>query len=159
MEVMKEYLKVQQIIEKYPKEQRYILAVLQDVQRVYNYLPRPVLELLSEHLGVPLSRLYSIATFYKALSLKPKGRTVIKVCDGTACHIRSSAVIIDEIKNILGLSPGETTEDMEFSLETVNCLGSCAIAPVMVVNERYYGKVTPNLVREILSRYGGGSSE
>ena len=110
-------------------------------------------------MGIPLSRLYSMATFYKALSLKPKGKYIIKVCDGTACHIRSSKTILDEIENTLGIKPGETTDDGKFSLETVNCLGSCAIAPVMVINNKYYGKLTSSMVREILKEYGGADDE
>jgi NADH-quinone oxidoreductase subunit E len=100
-----------------------------------------------------------MATFYKALSLKPRGENIIKVCDGTACHIKSSKTILDEIEKVLGIKPGDTTGDGKFSLETVNCLGSCAIAPVMVVNDKYYGKVTPSIVREVLKEYGGGGDE
>lgn len=143
------------IIQKYPKEQRYTLAILQDIQREYNYIPKECLKILAEQLAIPLSKLYSMATFYKALSLTPKGDNIIKVCDGTACHIRSSMVVIDEIEKSLQIKPGETTADGRFSLETVNCLGSCAIAPVIVVNETYYGKVTPAKIREILGEYGG----
>lgn len=152
-------IEIKEIIEKYPKEKRYTLAMLQDVQKQFNYIPRQALEMISEYVDTPLSSLYSMATFYKALSLKPKGKYIIKVCDGTACHIRSSMVLIDEIYNILKIKPGETTENGMFSLETVNCLGSCAIAPVMVVNDKYYGKVTPAMVREILKEYGGEENE
>ncbi|MHC9538543.1 MAG: NAD(P)H-dependent oxidoreductase subunit E [Vulcanimicrobiota bacterium] len=148
---------VEAVLQKYPKEARFTLAILQDIQRKLNYIPREPLSIIAEHLEIPLSRLYSMATFYKALSLKPKGDVILKVCDGTACHIRSSMVIIDEIKKLLNIEPGETTEDGRFSLETVNCLGSCAIAPVITVNEKYYGKVTPVLLREILSGYGGAA--
>ncbi|TDT51058.1 NADH-quinone oxidoreductase subunit NuoE [Fonticella tunisiensis] len=147
------------IIEKYPREQRYSLAVLQDIQREYSYIPRECLKMISEHLRVPVSKLYSMATFYKALSLVPKGENVITVCDGTACHVRSSMVLIDEIEKCLNIRPGQTTEDGKFSLQTVNCLGSCAIAPVMMVNDKYYGKVTPNTLREILKNYGGVENE
>ncbi|HWR45477.1 NAD(P)H-dependent oxidoreductase subunit E [Sporomusa sp.] len=143
------------IIQKYPREQRYTLAILQDIQRKYSYIPKESLIILSKYLDTPLSKLYSMATFYKALSLKPKGDNIIKICDGTACHIRSSMVIIDEIAKLIHIKPGETTEDGRFSLETVNCLGSCAIAPVIVINETYYGKVTPAMIREILGGYGG----
>ncbi len=114
---------------------------------------------LSEYLDMPLSKLYSMATFYKALSLIPKGKNIIKVCDGTACHIRSSKSLLDEIEKTLGIKPGETTKDGKFSLETVNCLGSCAIAPVMVINDKYYGKLTPSMLREILKEYGGENNE
>ncbi len=147
------------MFEKYPKEQRYTLSILQDIQKKYNYIPKDLLIELSEYLDMPLSKLYSMATFYKALSLIPKGKNIIKVCDGTACHIRSSNSLLDEIEKTLGIKPGETTKDGNFSLETVNCLGSCAIAPVMVINDKYYGKLTPSMVREILKEYGGENNE
>lgn len=143
------------ILEKYPREGRFTLAILQDIQGRYNYVPREALYAVAGYLGVPVSKLYSMATFYKALSLKQKGKNIIKVCDGTACHIRSSAALLDEIEKILGLKPGDTSEDGKFSLETVSCLGSCALAPVMVVNEHYYGSVTALRVREILDSCGG----
>jgi NADH-quinone oxidoreductase subunit E len=151
--------KVNELMHKYPKEQRYTLAILQDIQREYGYISKESMEKLSVYLDIPLSRLYSMATFYKALSLQPKGQNIIKVCDGTACHIRSSVTIIGEIEKLLHIKPGETTMDGLFSIETVNCLGSCAIAPVMVINETYYGKVTPILLREILKGYGGTIDE
>jgi len=142
------------ILEYYPRERRFLLAILQDIQKHYNYIPRISLEMVRDYLDVPLSKLYGMATFYRALSLKPKGRYVIKVCDGTACHIRSSQVIIDEIRNVLSIVPGTTTGDGKFSLETVNCLGSCAVSPVMVINDRFYGRVTSSMVRDILAEYG-----
>ena len=147
------------MFDKYPKEQRYTLSILQDLQKEYNYIPKEKLIELSKYLDIPLSKLYSMATFYKALSLTPKGENIIKVCDGTACHIRSSKSLLDEIQNTLGIKPGETTKDGKFSLETVNCLGSCAIAPVMVINDKYYGKLTSAMVREILKGYGGADDE
>ena len=133
---------IQSLLGAYPKERRYALAAMQDMQRKYNFVPREGLEALSEHLGCPVAGLYSIATFYKALSLKPRGKHIIKVCDGTACHIRGSVNLINSISRTLGIGPGETTEDGEFSLETVNCLGACALAPLMVIDEKYFGKVT-----------------
>lgn len=150
---------IKKIIEKYPKEQRYTLAILQDIQRDFSFIPKESLQLISEYLELPISKLYSMATFYKALSLKPKGKNIIKVCDGTACHIKSSIAILKEVEKILYIKPGETTEDGRFSLETVNCLGSCAISPAIVVNDTCYGKVTPAMVREIISQYGGISRE
>jgi NADH-quinone oxidoreductase subunit E len=150
---------VDEILMKYPREQRYVLAILQDIQRKYKYIPREAMNGVAKHLSLPLSKLYSMATFYKALSLSPKGENIITVCDGTACHVRSSAVIIEEIQKMLGIGPGETSKDGRFSLETVNCLGSCAIAPVMVVNGKYYGKVTPMRIREIIREYGGETDE
>ncbi len=145
------------MFEKYPRDEKYTLAMLQDLQKEYNYIPKEKLLELSEYLELPLSKLYSMATFYKALSLEPKGKYIIKVCDGTACHIRSSNVLLDELENILGIKPGETTKDGRFSLETVNCLGSCAIAPVMLINDKYYGKLNSSKIRNILKEYGGDS--
>ncbi|TYP47446.1 NADH-quinone oxidoreductase subunit NuoE [Thermosediminibacter litoriperuensis] len=146
---------VKSILDRYPRERRFLLAILQDIQKTYNYLPREALNEVRDYLGIPLSSLYSMATFYKALSLKPKGTYVIKVCDGTACHIRGSMDLIDEIRKLLSVSPGEVTKDGRFSLETVNCVGSCALAPVMVINDKYYGNLKPAMVKEILAGYGG----
>lgn len=147
------------ILERYPRERRFTLAIMQDIQERYHYLPGESLYAAAEYLDIPVSKLYSMATFYKAFSLKAKGENIIKVCDGTACHIRSSTVLLDEIGRLLGIKPGDTSTDGLFSLETVNCLGSCALAPVMVVNEDYYGSVTQAMVEKILERYGGNSHE
>lgn len=153
------YDQIINIIEEHGRESRYTLAMLQDIQKGFGYIPKEAMSIMSEQLGIPLCKLYSMATFYKALSLRPRGRNLIKVCDGTACHIRASQLLVGEIERLLGIKPGETTEDGEFTLETVNCLGSCAIAPVMVVNETYYGKVTASKLREIISKYGGAYNE
>lgn len=144
---------LQEILQAYPAMQRYSLAIMQDMQKKYNYIPREGMEMLSEYLACPLSSLYSMATFYKALSLKPKGKHIIKLCDGTACHIRGSSSLKDGIERILGITDGETTEDGVFSLELVNCLGSCALAPVMVVDDTYHGKVAVDKIPEILDFY------
>lgn len=149
-------LSARDVIEKYPKEQRYTLAILQDVQKKYKYIPREALENLAVYLETPLSRLYGMATFYKALSLTPKGENIITVCDGTACHVAGSMIVMDELEKAIGIKPGETTKDLKFSINTVNCIGCCAIAPVMMINEKYYGNLTPKSVREILSEYRGG---
>ena len=141
----------------YPQDRRYALAVMQDIQRRYNYVPGEGLEALAAYLNCPLAELYSMATFYKSLSLKPKGNHIIKVCDGTACHIRGSVNLLSGIKATLGIGPDETTEDGEFSLELVNCLGSCALAPVMVVDGTYYGKVTLESLPEIFKTLREGA--
>lgn len=143
------------IIAAYPQEKRCLLAMMQDLQRKFNYLPRTGIERLAEHVGVPVSNVYSLATFYKAFSLVPKGRYNIRVCDGTACHIKGSNVLIDQIYSTLGIRPGETSPDGEFSLETVNCLGACAIAPVMLVNGRVHSKVSNAAVAGIINGYRG----
>ena len=141
------------ILHNYPAQQRYSLAMLQDMQRHFNYIPREGMEALADYLDCPLSSLYAMATFYKALSLKPKGRHIIKLCDGTACHIRGSVNLVSGVERLLGIQAGETSADGQFSLELVNCLGSCALAPVMVVDDTYYGKVTMERLPEILARY------
>ncbi|MBQ0041455.1 MAG: NAD(P)H-dependent oxidoreductase subunit E [Clostridiales bacterium] len=145
--------KVNEIIHNYPAEQRYSLAIMQDMQREFNYIPREGMEALAEYLGCALSVLYSMATFYKALSLKPKGKHIIKLCDGTACHIRGSLTLKEGVTRALGIEDGETTEDGLFSLELVNCLGSCALAPVMVVDDVYYGRMSIEKVPEVLNKY------
>ena len=144
---------VTKILSAYPGEKRYSLAILQDLQRKFGYIPKECLEEVSKYLGIKLSALYSMATFYRALSLEPKGKHVIKVCDGTACHIRGAPVLLDALKLSLGIKPGETTADGLFTVETVNCLGACAIAPVMVVDEKYYPKVKPDEVEGILKTF------
>lgn len=144
-----------EVIEQHPREEKYTLAILQDIQRKYKYIPREALETLAEYLNTPVSRLYGMATFYKALSLTPKGKNIITVCDGTACHVAGSMIVLDELEKNLGIKAGQTTEDLKFSINTVNCIGCCAIAPVMMINERYYGNLTPKMVKEILDEYRG----
>lgn len=142
-----------ELLQTYPREQRYSLAIMQDMQKKYNYIPREGMEELAEYLSCPLSSLYSMATFYKALSLQPKGRHIIKLCDGTACHIRGASTLLDGITRILGIKDGETTKDGQFSLELVHCLGSCALAPVMVVDENYHSKVSVDSLADIFDSY------
>ncbi len=144
---------MKEIISRYPAEKRFSLAIMQDMQRKFNYIPREAMEAISEYLSIPLSKIYGMATFYKALSLNPKGKYVIKVCDGTACHIRSSMVIISELEKLLEIKVGEITPDGLFSIETVNCLGACALAPVMVINGEYYGKLTAQDIAGIIESY------
>jgi len=156
-ESLKDYSNSIDIIKKYPKDKRYTLAMLQDVQKSYGFIPREAMECISEYLSQPLSSIYSIATFYKALKLTPKGKYTIRVCSGTACHIRGSQTIKDEILSILNIKPGETTSDGLFSLEVVNCLGACALAPVMVIDDKYYGNMTQEKVRAVIDQYKGAS--
>jgi len=150
---------IKSLIESYENDRRHALRIMQDMQRIYNYVPREGLEALAERFSCPVSSLYSLATFYRALSLKPKGKNVIKVCDGTACHIRGSANLIGSIGRELDIAPGETTEDGMFSLELVNCLGSCALAPVMVVNEKYYSKVSMGQLAGIFNKIREGEDQ
>ena len=146
---------ITQVLESYPKEKRYSLAILQDVQRKFGYIPKESLDAVSAYLDIKVSALYSMATFYRALSLKPRGKHFIKVCDGTACHIRGAPALLDALQRALGVKPGETTSDGLFTLETVNCVGACAIAPVMIVDEQYHPKVKPDEIEKILATYRG----
>lgn len=138
------------IIQAYPGQKRYILAMMQDIQKKCNYLPREGLELIARHVETPFARVYAMATFYKAFSLVPRGKYHLKVCDGTACHIKSSAVLIDQVRSTLAIQPGETSPDGLFSIETVNCIGACAIAPVLMVNEKIYSKVSSSGILDII---------
>lgn len=144
---------IEKIFNNYEKNRRFALAIMQDMQNTFQYIPRNGMEMLSEFLECPIVELYAMATFYKALSLKPKGKHIIKCCDGTACHIRGSLNLVGELKRKLGVEPGETTSDGMFSFETVNCMGSCALAPVVVVDDKYYGKVTMEQIPKILDEY------
>ena len=149
-------------IRSYPCHKSHSLEILQDIQRRYGYIPKEAFAPLAGFLGVKAASLYALATFFRALSIRPKGRHIIKVCDGTACHIRGSVSLVGVIERDLGIPAGETTPDGLFTVETINCLGACALAPVMVVDETYYPKMTPEKIREILGRYrasgsGGGN--
>lgn len=141
---------IETIVGKYNGERRWLINILFDVQAEHNYLPRDALEYLSRRMKIPLIEIYGIATFYKAFSLKPQGRHKVTACLGTACHVRGSSGVLEELQRSLKVSPGETTEDREFTLETVNCLGCCAQGPIVVVNERYYGQMTPAKVKSLV---------
>ena len=151
--------KIKEIIERYQPERRFALAIMQDIQREFNYIPEEAFALIKGHIGGSVGQLYAIATFYKALSLKPKGKHIIKVCDGTACHIRGSVTLLDAIKRRLGIEGGQTTKDGLFTLETVNCLGACAIAPVMIIGEEYFGSLTIEKLEAVLQSYERSSDE
>lgn len=146
--------KVAEIIEKYDSNEGFLVPILQDVQREFNYLPREALQAVSTILEVPISRVFHVATFYKAFSLTPRGRHLMSLCLGTACHVRGAPLIQDTIERTLDISAGETTEDLEFTFETVNCLGACALGPILVVDEEYQGQVTLSKTNKILKKLG-----
>lgn len=127
--------KVDEIVDKYHKDGSYLIQILLEIQREHHWLPKEALLWLSERLSVPLNQIYQIATFYKAFSLIPRGRHLVRVCMGTACHVRGSMTLLDRTIQVLNIKPGETSKDMRFSLETVNCLGCCAMGPVIVIDE------------------------
>ena len=144
------YRKIDAIVE-YHKDNKPIVAILQDVQEEYRYIPREAFDYLAEKLDVSLAKLFSIATFYENFSLTPKGKYVIKICDGTACHVRKSIPILNALKKELKLADGEkTTEDLLFTVETVSCLGACGLAPVLTVNDKVYPAMTPEKAIELL---------
>jgi NADH-quinone oxidoreductase subunit E len=129
-----------------------LLAVLEEVQGHYRYLPRDALILISERLDIPLSQVYSVATFYNAFSLKPQGRHRFQVCTGTACHVRGAMQVLDRLETQLGIQAGQTSADLEFTLETVNCLGACALGPVVVTDGAYARHMTASEVDRLLKR-------
>ena len=142
-----------EIVEAHACTKEQLIAILQDIQDEFGYLPQDALCRVAERLCVPLIQVYGVATFFKAFSLKPRGRHVVTVCMGTACYVRGAPAVLEELKRVLGIEPGETTDDMEFTLETVNCLGACALGPVVVVDDEYHEKVTPGKVKAILRKY------
>jgi NADH-quinone oxidoreductase subunit E len=141
------------IIDQYEGKESSILAILQDIQVKEKYLPKETLEHLGERLRIPVNKIYRIATFYRAFSLTPRGRHEVCVCMGTACHVRGAQRIADQINLELGIRPGETTKDQNFTLETVNCLGVCAAGPVVAIDGQYFGKMSPGKVEGTLKKF------
>jgi NADH-quinone oxidoreductase subunit E len=129
-----------------------LISVLEEIQARYRYLPREAMILVSEKMGVPLSQVYSVATFYHAFSLAPRGHHKICVCTGTACHVRGAVQVLNRLETSLDVKPGGTTRDHEFTLETVNCLGCCALGPVVVLDDEYEGQMTTGKVDKLLKR-------
>jgi len=146
---------VSEILDRYPADRTSSLAVLEDIQAEYKYLPREALEEVAVRLSVPLSEVYQIATFFRAFSLKPKGEYVCKVCLGTACHVAGGPRILDQLERDLHLRAGETTPDGRFSLEAVRCVGACALSPIILVNEEPHSKMTPVKASDLIARLVG----
>jgi len=145
--------KVQSIIESYKGEQGLLISLLQDVQAECGYLPKEVLIEISAKLDIPVSQVYSVATFFKAFTLKPRGRHMVSVCLGTACHVRGAKGILAKLERDLGIEEGSTTEDSRFSLETVRCVGCCSLAPVVVIGKETYGRLSQQKIPAILEQY------
>lgn len=141
------------IVDKYDADVGQLISILQDIQAEFFYLPKEALVQVSEAIGVPLSRVYSVATFFKAFSLKPRGKHLINVCLGTACHVRGAARVLDKLERSLGIKSRETTEDRKFTLETVNCMGCCALGPVVKVDNEYFGQMKSDKVASMLNNY------
>lgn len=130
-----------------------LIPVLQKAQDIYGYLPKPVLETIADELGVPVAEVFGVVTFYAQFHLNPRGKNIIRVCQGTACHVRGASGILDAIAGHLKIKAGETTKDLSFTLETVACLGACGLAPVIMVNDETHGRLTPDAVPGILDSY------
>ncbi len=145
--------KVEQILNDYGRNKSSLISILLDIQSEYNYLPKDALVMVSDKLNIHLIEIYTVATFYTVFSLKPRGKYVINVCVGTACHVRGGRRIVDKIQKELNIDVGETTGDMQFTLETVRCLGACALGPVMVINGEYYGQLSTKKANTVLQTY------
>jgi NADH-quinone oxidoreductase subunit E len=145
--------RVNGVLDRFPKGRAEALVhLLQEVQQELNYLPEEAIRAVAEHLEVPLAKAYSVATFYKAFSLEPRGETIVKVCMGTTCHIRGGPVVVDDLNAGLGIAPGETTADMKYTLEIVNCVGACALAPVVIAGSKYHANVKPGKIVKLLEK-------
>jgi NADH:ubiquinone oxidoreductase subunit E len=148
-----EQQQISAIIKEYRGTRGNLMPLLQRINRDYNYLPVELLTFISQELTIPLSLIYNVATFYKAFSLTERGKHVIKVCQGTACHVRGAKRVLEEFERILGIPAGHNTDDMLFTLETVNCVGACALAPVVMVGSEYYGHMSPSKVAKVIDEY------
>ncbi len=144
---------IDRLLERHGTEQRALIPLLLEIQRENNYLPREMLEELAERMKLPPIQLFQVASFYKAFSLKPRGKHLIRVCLGTACHVRGAQQVLEAIKGKLQIEPGQTSKDGKFTLETVNCLGTCALAPVVTIDSKYSGNMTPPKVNQALKPY------
>ena len=151
------YEKTDEIIAQYTCEEKSLIPIIQGIQEEYRYLPPELLTYVAEKLGISEAKAYSVASFYENFSFEPKGKYVIKVCDGTACHVRKSIPVLEELYKKLGLSKTKkTTDDMMFTVETVSCLGACGLAPTMMVNEEVYPRMTPEKADELIDKLRGG---
>jgi NADH-quinone oxidoreductase subunit E len=142
--------KLKDIFSHYPAERRELIPILQETQNAFRYLPAAAIKEIARYLNIPESAVYGVCTFYAKFKLTPLGKKIIRVCRGTACHVRGTQKVLAEVEKVLGIKAGETTPDMEYTLETVACIGACALAPVMMINGEVFGKMTPRKVGEVL---------
>jgi NADH-quinone oxidoreductase subunit E len=145
--------KIIAIINKYSSDRGQLVSILQDIQSEYRYLPEDALLQVSETMGIPASRIYDVATFFKAFSLKPRGKHVIDVCLGTACHVRGGHRVLETVERCLAIERGQTTKDGKFTLETVNCIGCCAVGPAVKIDGDYYGHISTDKVDGLLAKF------
>ncbi|MBU1221057.1 NAD(P)H-dependent oxidoreductase subunit E [Myxococcota bacterium] len=147
--------KLDSIIDGYNGDETAILAILQDIQAEFNYLPKEAMKRVAEKLNVPFSRVSALATFFAAFALNPRGKHIVTVCMGTACHVRGAPRVLEEIERDLKIKSGENTPDMAFTIETVNCVGACALGPLVIVNGNYHGNLTTSEVTGMIDQYRG----
>jgi NADH-quinone oxidoreductase subunit E len=145
-------LEVNDLFDSYKGTEKELIPLLQDVQERYGYLPKEAMYRISEFLGIPESRVYAVASFYAQFRFTPIGKNVVMCCRGTACHVKGAPRILDEVKRVLGIDVGETTEDLEYTLDTVACIGCCALAPCLMINDEVVAYLTPQKVRELFKR-------
>lgn len=145
--------KLEPVFAKYAGQTGVLIAVLQEAQEIYGYLPPQVLTAIAGRLGVPVSQVYGVVTFYAQFHMKPRGKHIVRTCQGTACHVRGASKILAALEETLGVKPGDATADLQFTLETVACIGACGLAPVMMVDHDTHGRLTPDLVPGILDKY------
>ncbi|GAB6138147.1 NADH-quinone oxidoreductase subunit NuoE [Halanaerobaculum tunisiense] len=141
------------ILAEYSKQEKDLIPVLQDAQEEYGYLPKEALREIANQLDLSFSQVYGVATFYSQFHLEPRGENIVKVCMGTACHVRGGGEVLEEIKSELGIADGETTADLQFTIESVACIGACGLAPVIMVNDDTHGRMTPDKVAGVLEQY------
>ncbi|NMB42438.1 MAG: NADH-quinone oxidoreductase subunit NuoE [Firmicutes bacterium] len=147
------YDKVETLLQEFTGKKGVTVPVLQKIQEEFGYLPRPAMEYVAKRLRIPISKIFGVATFYAQFHLHPRGRNIIRVCRGTACHVRGVSKVAEKIQEILGIGVGETTEDLNFTYEEVACIGACGLAPVMTINDKTYGKLASNKLKGILKKY------
>ncbi len=155
-----DYLALDRMVEdEFGSDKENLIMILQAIQAQYNYLPQPVLSYLAEKIEIPLSRIYGVATFYSTFSLEPRGKNIISICLGTACHVRGAGKVLERIEDTLNVTNGKTTEDGQFTLESVRCIGCCSLGPVVKINEDVYGRIASEDLTQILDHYEESNTE
>ena len=145
--------KLLEVIAKYKGQKGALMPIMQEAQEIYGYLPYQVQKIISDETGIPIEKIYGVATFYAQFSMSPKGKYVVSVCLGTACYVKGSGAVLEEVEKVLGIEDGGCTPDGKFSIEVCRCVGACGLAPVMIVDGDVYGKITPDRVEGILAKY------
>ncbi len=148
-----QFSELKEVLEKYRNVKGALIPILQETQNLYGYLSKEVLEHIAVQIDIPISHIYGVVTFYSQFHLNPRGRNIIRVCQGTACHVRGAKAILKTLEDQLHIAAGTTTEDLRFTLETVACIGACGLAPVLMVNDDTHGRLTPESIPAILARY------